>query len=271
MKAASGGHHEWKRMWFNPWAWQMRMMRFHESTSVGGYPVSGKIAHSSVPRRKILRPLSVMRPSFVPTSRNPKVTLLTSSVSSPQLRNARASYSAGREFAPQPDLLNLGDQFGTETSIGLSRNHLRWNGYGLVSFAAGRDLEAQSGFANVRVDLTFDHDLDGAVESWIKLEIGQAAAENLADFDFPTTPFQLPWVWSVTLWLSGPTLIGARRLSMRRVSVCFPGAGLPNRIHEGMPRELSRPIIFPSSHTVLCQWTRSRWSIAGPPDHSKSR
>ena len=31
------------------------MIRFQESTSVGGWPVSGKMQHSSVPRRKIGR------------------------------------------------------------------------------------------------------------------------------------------------------------------------------------------------------------------------
>ena len=75
MNAASGGHHEWKRMWFKPCALQMLTMRFQESTSVGGWPVSGKMQHSKVPRRKILRPLMVMRPSLVPTSRKPKVTV----------------------------------------------------------------------------------------------------------------------------------------------------------------------------------------------------
>ena len=56
-KAASGGHQEWKRIMFRPCALAMRMMRLQDSTSVGGWPVFGKIAHSRVPRKKIFRPL----------------------------------------------------------------------------------------------------------------------------------------------------------------------------------------------------------------------
>ena len=58
MNAASGGHHEWKRIMFRPCAFAMRTMRRQESTSVGGWPVFGKIAHSRVPRKKALRPFT---------------------------------------------------------------------------------------------------------------------------------------------------------------------------------------------------------------------
>ncbi len=40
-----------------PCAFAMRTMRRQDATSVGGWPVFGKIAHSRVPRKKVFRPL----------------------------------------------------------------------------------------------------------------------------------------------------------------------------------------------------------------------
>ena len=81
MKAASGGHQEWKRIMFRPCAFAMRTMRLQESTSVGGWPVFGKIAHSSVPRKKALRPFTTNCVPCVPISRRPKRTVRVSRAS----------------------------------------------------------------------------------------------------------------------------------------------------------------------------------------------
>ncbi len=53
----------------------MRKIRCQDGTSVGGYPVAGKIAHSSVPRNKIGRPLRTNCVPRISSFLMPKVTV----------------------------------------------------------------------------------------------------------------------------------------------------------------------------------------------------
>ena len=66
-------------MWLRPRALQTWMIRFHETTSMGGWPVKGKMQHSSVPLRKMGRPFSMICVPRVAASRNPKTTSIRSS------------------------------------------------------------------------------------------------------------------------------------------------------------------------------------------------
>ena len=100
-------------MWFRPWALAMRMIRFQESTSVGGYPVSGKMQHSSVPRRKIGRPLMAICVPCVPTSRMPNVTM------------ARSCVIRTWSFAAEPHGHRIQERVGTRPTAGICRPSCR--------------------------------------------------------------------------------------------------------------------------------------------------
>ena len=83
----------------------------------------------------------------------------------------------------------------------------------------------------------------------------------------PTIPFQLPWVWSVMLWESGPTLISLMRLSMRIViRQVLPGVTAEVRSYTwGTQRLFCIPSFCWLTHTVVSMCGRSRKRVILSP------
>src|SRR5437764_1219705 len=77
--------------------------------------------------------------------------------------------------------------------------------------------------------------------------------------NLPTIPFQFVCVWSVILWELTPTFTSLILLSTQMVMRCLPGESCAVRSYScGVARLFCEPVFLSSTHTVVCQWQRSR-------------
>src|ERR1044071_792245 len=169
--------------------------------------------HSSVPRKNVLRPLMRNDEPSVLICRRPKLTTRWSSSESPlsaSVNRCNVGVNSSHNCALSPS--------GTSVSAAPS----------LVSHFTGRLCVPTDNVPLPAVPVELPMRTLSSADFFVTF--GKTCASSIhtglvADNSRrPTTPFQLPCVWSDTLWAQTPTST-ISRLPTRRVSVCLPGGG----------------------------------------------